>query len=68
MSVVFLHAGLLPDWAELGVEGLNERAREAWALAGKGLWSVPKHSLFRNPASSRTASRLAPPRTSAVRK
>lgn len=45
---LFLHAGLLPEWAELGVEGLNERAREAWALAGKGLWSVPKHSLFRS--------------------
>ena len=46
---LFVHAGLLPDWAELGLEGLNARAREAWALAGNRLWSLPKHSLFRNP-------------------
>jgi hypothetical protein len=46
---LFLHGGLLPDWAELGIAGLNERAREAWALAGNRLWSLPKQSLFRNP-------------------
>jgi hypothetical protein len=46
---LFLHAGLLPDWAELGVDGLNDRARETWAMAGKRLWSLPKHSLFRDP-------------------
>ena len=46
---LFLHAGLLPDWAELGVDGLNECARDAWALAGSRLWSLPKHSLFRSP-------------------
>jgi hypothetical protein len=47
---LFLHAGLLPDWAELGIDGLNARARETWALAGKRLWLLPKHSLFRNPS------------------
>lgn len=46
---LFLHAGLLPGWAELGVDGLNERARETWALAGSRLWALPKDSLFRNP-------------------
>jgi len=46
---LFVHAGLLPDWAELGVDGLNERARGAWALAGNRLWSLSKPNLFRNP-------------------
>jgi Calcineurin-like phosphoesterase len=46
---LFLHAGLLPDWAELGVDGLNDLARDTWALARDGLWSLPKHSLFRSP-------------------
>jgi len=46
---LFLHAGLLPDWAELGVDGLNDRARDTWARAGNRLWSLPKQSLFRDP-------------------
>jgi hypothetical protein len=46
---VFVHAGLLPDWAKLGADGLNELARNTWAQASKGLWSLPKKSLFRNP-------------------
>jgi Calcineurin-like phosphoesterase len=47
---LFVHAGLLPDWARLGVDGLNARARDAWALADKKgrLWSLPKTSLFRD--------------------
>lgn len=47
---LFLHAGLLPDWAELGIDGLNDRAREAWAAAANRLWSLPRRNLFRNPA------------------
>jgi hypothetical protein len=46
---LFLHAGLLPDWAELGIDALNDRTRDAWAQAGNRLWSLPKHSIFRNP-------------------
>ncbi len=46
---LFLHAGLLPDWAELGIDGLNECSRDAWALAGTRLWTLPKQSLFRDP-------------------
>src|SRR4051812_24971654 len=45
---LFVHAGLVPAWALLGVEGLNEQARECWATAGVNLWSLPKKSLFRN--------------------
>jgi hypothetical protein len=44
---LFVHAGLLPSWAEHGVEGLNELARQAWKQAGRRLWSLPKTSLFR---------------------
>ena len=47
---LFLHGGLLPEWAELGIDGLNACARDTWALAGKSLWSLPKDSLFRNPS------------------
>jgi len=46
---LFVHAGLLPEWARLGVEGLNDRASEAWARAGDRLWSLRKRSLFRDP-------------------
>ncbi len=49
---LFVHAGLLPEWAELGIDGLNESAREAWRLAGtRPLWKLPKKSLFRSPHS-----------------
>jgi hypothetical protein len=45
---LFVHAGLLPAWAELGVSGLAERARQDWVSArGNRLWSLPKRSLFR---------------------
>jgi hypothetical protein len=46
---LFVHAGLLPEWAALGIDGLNERVRETWQLAGsRPLWKLPKKSLFRN--------------------
>lgn len=45
---LFVHAGLLPVWAELGVVGLNARARHDWAaVRGNRLWSLSKRSLFR---------------------
>lgn len=45
---LFVHAGLLPEWAKLGVVGLAERARQDWAaVRGNRLWSLPKRSLFR---------------------
>jgi Calcineurin-like phosphoesterase len=46
---LFVHAGLLPEWAKLGVDGLNQLARDTWKSAGsKPLWKLPKPSLFRN--------------------
>lgn len=38
-DAVFVHAGLLPEWAKLGVERINERVREEWARAPRHLWS-----------------------------
>jgi hypothetical protein len=48
-GAVFVHGGLLPQWANLGVEGLNREGARAWAEAGARLWSLPRSSLFRNP-------------------
>src|SRR6188768_1832293 len=47
-QTLFVHGGLLPAWAEAGVEGLNRQARECWAAARVNLWSLPKRSLFRS--------------------
>jgi len=32
-DTIFVHAGLTPRWAKLGVEGLNRAARDAWRRA-----------------------------------
>ena len=47
-QTLFVHGGLLPSWARLGIEGLNRSASECWAAARRNLWSLPKNSLFRN--------------------
>jgi hypothetical protein len=47
-SAVFVHAGLVPDFARLGIDELNRQGQHAWAEAGRSLWSVPKSSIFRN--------------------
>lgn len=49
-QTLFVHGGLLPAWARLGIEGLNQKARECWAAARHNLWSLPKNSLFRDSA------------------
>jgi hypothetical protein len=47
-GALFVHAGLLPAWAKLGLEGIQERAREDWTEARGKLWHLPKRgSLFR---------------------
>lgn len=50
-GALFVHAGLLPEWAELGIEGLNALAREEWQAGRRGLWTLPKSGLFRNSRS-----------------
>jgi hypothetical protein len=47
-GVLFVHAGLLPAWAKLGLDGLDRLAQQAWADGGRGLWTLPKTSLFRS--------------------
>jgi hypothetical protein len=48
-NALFVHAGLLPSWARLGVAGLNEAGRRAWRDAPAFWRRLPKTSLFRNP-------------------
>ncbi|HVY26227.1 MAG TPA: metallophosphoesterase [Polyangiaceae bacterium] len=50
-GALFVHAGLLPEWAELGIEGLNDLARDEWHAGRRGLWTLPKSGLFRNSRS-----------------
>lgn len=45
---LFVHAGLLPAWAKLGLEGLDELAQQEWAAGRRGLWTLPKTGLFRS--------------------
>mgnify|MGYP001598471619 CR=1 FL=1 len=45
---LFVHAGLLPAWAKLGLEGLDQLAQQEWAQGGRGLWTLPKKGLFRS--------------------
>jgi hypothetical protein len=47
-GVLFVHAGLLPTWAKLGLDGLDQAARQDWADGGRGLWTLPKTGLFRS--------------------
>jgi hypothetical protein len=47
-GVLFVHAGLLPPWAELGLDGLDRLAQQDWAAGARGLWTLPKKSLFRS--------------------
>lgn len=46
-GALFVHAGLLPAWAKLGLEGLDQMAQQEWATGGRGLWTLPKKGLFR---------------------
>jgi len=48
---VFVHGGLLPAWAELGLAGVNAKAREEWRAAGRFIRNLPKSSLFRAASS-----------------
>lgn len=47
-GALFVHAGLLPAWAKLGLQGLDRAAQQDWAAGGRGLWTLPKTGLFRS--------------------
>jgi hypothetical protein len=47
-GALFVHAGLLPAWAKLGLDGIQARAAHDWQAARGKLWQLPKRqSLFR---------------------
>jgi hypothetical protein len=48
---LFVHGGLLPAWAKLGLDGVNARARAEWDAAGSFIRKLPKESLFRAASS-----------------
>lgn len=45
-GVVFVHAGLQPKWAELGVDGLNQKVRDDWRRAKRFIRRVPSDSML----------------------
>lgn len=47
-QVVYVHAGLTPHWAALGVDGLNDAAQAAWAERPRRYVRLPKWGLFRS--------------------
>jgi hypothetical protein len=47
-ELLFVHAGLLPEWAELGIDGLNRHVADEWTRRGQRLWHWPESSLFRS--------------------
>lgn len=48
---VFVHGGLLPAWAELGIDAVNAKARAEWSLSARFIRKLPKSSLFRATSS-----------------
>jgi hypothetical protein len=50
-GVLFVHAGLLPEWAALGIDGLNAQAGAEWREGRRGLWTLPKTAMFRSARS-----------------
>jgi hypothetical protein len=47
--LLFVHGGLAPMWAELGVEGLDMMRREAWGRAPESYQDLAPDGLFRDP-------------------
>ncbi|MEM9490872.1 MAG: metallophosphoesterase, partial [Myxococcota bacterium] len=43
---LFCHGGLTPRWARLGIDGINQRAAQAWAEAPPFFRDLPRTSLF----------------------
>lgn len=48
-DLVCVHAGLLPAFAEHGIDGLNALALREWEVARKRYSELKRRSLFRNP-------------------
>ena len=48
-SLLFVHGGLSPQWAELGVDGLAAEAAECWGQAPRFYQELDPNGLFRDP-------------------
>lgn len=48
-SLLFVHGGLSPSWAELGLQGLQDEAERCWAAAPQFYQQLNPHGLFRDP-------------------
>jgi len=71
MGCVFVHGGLLPQWAELGIDGLNQYAEREWRQAPAFMRRLPMGSLFRDPDGplwNRALARGAPGAAALVRR
>lgn len=58
-GAVFVHGGLVPSWARLGVDGLNQACAEAWRKAPAFWGDLPSRSILRansSPIASRELS------------
>lgn len=47
-GALFVHAGLLPSWAKLGLDGLDRARAQEWSACKRSLWTLPKSALFRS--------------------
>lgn len=47
--LLFVHGGLSPHWARLGLLGLEEKAREAWARSPQRYQELEPNGLIRDP-------------------
>jgi len=48
-ELVCVHAGILPKFAALGIEGMNELCQREWQIASKRYADLQRRGLFRNP-------------------
>ena len=48
-SLLFVHGGLSPQWAELGLEGLQAEAQRCWGTAARFYQELDPNGLFRDP-------------------
>lgn len=48
-SLLFVHGGLSPSWAEVGLKGLQEETERCWAEAPRFYQELDPHGLFRDP-------------------
>lgn len=47
--LLFVHGGLSPGWAELGIQGLEDEAQRCWSSAPRYYQDLDPNGLFRDP-------------------